>query len=131
MIGWERRRGEGKKRGREGCSSMIYAPVSSEALTAFTSLRKRYPGEHAGRAAALQPVHTKHCCQHGTHAHTHMHSTPCMHARIQICDTFLSVITELCQLPPSTHRITLCRFQIEVFFLILFYLFMVEFPVSR
>lgn len=28
---------------------MIYAPVSSDALTAFTALRKDYPGGHARR----------------------------------------------------------------------------------
>lgn len=42
---------------------MIHAPVSSEALTAFTALRKHYPRGPARRNVPGPEDHTLHCCQ--------------------------------------------------------------------
>lgn len=49
MIGLEQNRDDKKRKKQRGCLWMICAPVSSEALTALTSLRKHYPGGHARR----------------------------------------------------------------------------------
>lgn len=88
MIGREQKRAKKKKRSREGCSEMIYAPVSSEALTALTSLRKHYPGEHARRdvpgPCSLSTYNTT--VSRDTH-HTKMYTefqVPCSHTAICI-----------------------------------------------